>query len=190
MTKRLKGLKFFVHTFGCQMNENDSERIVGLLRKEGAELSRTPELCDFVIINTCAVREKSEEKLYSLLGRLAALKKEKGLLIGVAGCVAQLHKSRLIEKKPAIDFVIGPDNYQDIPHILSESSPDKVVSTQWNRRWQGVSPGDISRESSVSAYVTIMEASVFPSSSGPSIKSTGSNGSVSSPPTRKILAAR
>ena len=157
MTKRLKGLKFFVHTFGCQMNENDSERIVGLLRKEGAELSRTPELCDFVIINTCAVREKSEEKLYSLLGRLAALKKEKGLLIGVAGCVAQLHKSRLIEKKPAIDFVIGPDNYQDIPHILSESSPDKVVSTQWNRRWQGVSPGDISRESSVSAYVTIME---------------------------------
>lgn len=157
MPNRLKNLKFWVHTFGCQMNENDSERLVGLLHKEGAELSDSPESSDLVVINTCAVREKSEEKLYSLLGRMEAMKKRRNLLIGVAGCVAQLHKSQLIERKPCIDFVIGPDNYQDIPHILSESLPDKVISTQWSRRWHGVSPDDVSRESAVSAYVTIME---------------------------------
>ncbi len=157
MSKKLKNLKFWIHTFGCQMNENDSERLVGLLRRAGAELSVSPESSDLVIINTCAVREKSEEKLYSLLGRMEALKKRKKLIIGVMGCVAQLHKSRLIEKKPSIDFIVGPDNYLDIPRILSESWPDKVISTRWSPHWHGFSPDDVSRKSPVSAYVTIME---------------------------------
>ncbi len=157
MSRRLKDLKFWVHTFGCQMNENDSERLVGLLRRAGAELSVSLESSDLVIINTCAVREKSEEKLYSLLGRMEALKKKKKLIIGVTGCVAQLHKSRLIERKPAIDFIVGPDNYLDIPRILSESWPDKVISTQWSPHWHGVTPDDVSHKSQVSAFVTIME---------------------------------
>lgn len=157
MSERLRNLKFWIHTFGCQMNVNDSERLAGVLRKEGAEMSDSPESSDLIIINTCAVREKSEEKLYSLLGRMETIKKRKKFLIGVAGCVAQLQKSRLIEKKPFVDFVVGPDNYQDIPRILSESWPEKVISTDWSRRWHGVSPGEVFRESPVSAFVTIME---------------------------------
>ncbi len=157
MSKRLQNLKFYIHTFGCQMNENDSERIAGLLLRDGAQLVRSPESSDLVLINTCAVRKKSEEKLYSLLGRMGSLKKKTGLLIGVAGCVAQLHKSRLVEMKPFIDFVIGPDNYRELPRILSEHSQEKVIATKWNHRWHEYSPSTISRESSVSAYVTIME---------------------------------
>jgi len=157
MSKRLQNLKFYIHTFGCQMNENDSERIAGLLLREGARLVLSPESSDLVVINTCAVREKSEEKFYSLLGRMGSLKKKTGLLIGVAGCVAQLHKSRMVEMKPFIDFVIGPDNYHELPRILSESSPEKVISTEWSRLWHEYSPDTVLRESSVSAYVTIME---------------------------------
>ena len=86
----LKNMKYYIRTFGCQMNKNDSERIAGILASEGAKPSRSLEESDLIIINTCAVREKSEEKLYSFLGRLTSLKKRKKVTIGVVGCVAQL----------------------------------------------------------------------------------------------------
>lgn len=155
--KRLKNWKFHIHTFGCQMNENDSERIAGLLQKEGAEVCGSPEESDLVIINTCAVREKSEEKLYSLLGRMEAVKKAKELVIGVVGCVAQLHRSQLLEKKPFIDFVLGPDNYLEIPRVLHEHAKERVVATSWSRQWHEFLPLNFLRESDISAYVTIME---------------------------------
>ena len=153
----LKKLKFYIHTFGCQMNENDSERIAGILASRGAQMSHSPEECDFIIINTCAVREKSEEKLYSLLGRLAPLKRRRNITIGVVGCVAQLYCSQLIEKKPFIDFVIGPDNYWQIPKILSDQGKEKIVSTSQSHTWPEIPPHQICRESSISGYVTIME---------------------------------
>ncbi|MBC8359507.1 MAG: tRNA (N6-isopentenyl adenosine(37)-C2)-methylthiotransferase MiaB, partial [Candidatus Aminicenantes bacterium] len=109
--KNNKELKFYIHTFGCQMNENDSERIAGILTAAGAKKSDSPEKSDLIIVNTCAVREKAEEKLSSYLGNLASLKKGKKVYIGVVGCVAQLHQSKLLDKKPFIDFVLGPDNY-------------------------------------------------------------------------------
>lgn len=77
MEKEAKKLKFHIHTFGCQMNENDSERIAGILKACGANASNSLEQSDLVIVNTCAVRKKSEEKLYSYLGRLASLKEKK-----------------------------------------------------------------------------------------------------------------
>ncbi|MFQ6109047.1 MAG: tRNA (N6-isopentenyl adenosine(37)-C2)-methylthiotransferase MiaB [Candidatus Aminicenantales bacterium] len=155
--KPLKNWKFHIHTFGCQMNENDSERIAGLLQKEGARMSGSPEESDLVILNTCAVREKAEEKLYSLLGRMESIKKARGLMIGVVGCVAQLYRSQLLEKRPFIDFILGPDNYDEIPHILEECSSEKVVATNWSREWREYFPHPLSRESRFSAYVTIME---------------------------------
>ena len=75
MTDILTGLKVFVRTFGCQMNENDSEHIAGVLVRAGAGQADRPEDADIVVVNTCAVREKSEEKLYSYLGRLSSLNK-------------------------------------------------------------------------------------------------------------------
>src|SRR5512136_1614131 len=108
MSASLRGLKAFVRTFGCQMNENDSEHIAGVLARAGASRASGPEEADIVIVNTCAVRQKSEEKLYSYLGRLSRLKKKRPFVLGVAGCVAQVHRDDLRAKFPTIDLVVGP----------------------------------------------------------------------------------
>lgn len=153
----LENYKFYIHTFGCQMNENDSERIAGILTKAGARISESVEESNLIIVNTCAVRKKSEEKLYSYLGRLSSLKKTKSVIIGVAGCVAQIQGAELSEKRPFIDFVIGPDNYQKLPQIISDNIGEKILTTSWNPEWHEISNELTYRESQVSAYVTIME---------------------------------
>jgi len=156
-TDMMKDLRFFIRTFGCQMNENDSEKIAGLLTAAGALKVDTPEDGQVIIVNTCAVREKSEEKLYSYLGRLRSLKKKTGAVIGVAGCIGQLYREKLLTTKPFLDFVCGPDHYQELPEILSSRLLEKVVSTGWSRRWKETPPRSILHERAVSAYVTIME---------------------------------
>lgn len=153
----LKDKTFFIHTFGCQMNENDSERIAGYLQAEGAQRADTIENSDVVIINTCAVRQKSVEKLYSLLGRLAQIKRHKKILLGVAGCVAQIYRSELILKRPFIDFVIGPDNYHLLVPKINSFEQDKFILTERHRHWEDISPSMISRQNQISAYITIME---------------------------------
>ena len=153
----MKGLRFFIRTFGCQMNENDSERIAGLLTAAGALKVETPEDSQVIIVNTCAVREKSEEKLYSYLGRLQSLKKKTGAVIGVAGCIGQLYREKLLTTKPLLDFICGPDHYQELPEILSSRLLKKFVSTSWSRSWKETPPRSILHDSPVSAYVTIME---------------------------------
>ncbi len=155
--RNLKNLKFHVHTFGCQMNENDSERIAGILSTAGGKISNSPEESDIIIVNTCAVREKSEEKLYSYLGRLATSKKKKKKTIGVVGCVAQLYGSELLEKRPFIDFVLGPDNYNQISEIIHSNHEEKFTSTNWSRDYNEIPHEMTFRESNISAYVTIME---------------------------------
>ena len=156
-SKDFENLRFYIHTFGCQMNVNDSEHIAGILIRLGGKKSNSPEESNLIIINTCAVREKSEEKLYSLLGRLKPLKKKNDAAIGVAGCVAQLHRSQLLERKPFIDFIIGPDNYKQIPKILSTLHGEKIISTHWSRQWHEIPASHTFRESPVSGYVTVME---------------------------------
>ena len=116
----IKNKSYFIHTFGCQMNENDSERIAGYLQAEGVKKADRIENSDIIIINTCSVRKKSEDKLYSLLGRIARMKSQKNIILGIAGCVAQLHGHNLLSEKPYIDFVIGPDNY----HLLIQNTRD------------------------------------------------------------------
>jgi tRNA-2-methylthio-N6-dimethylallyladenosine synthase len=153
----LKDVFFFIHTFGCQMNENDSERIAGLLVAAGASKSDSPEDSQVIIVNTCAVRAKSEEKLYSYLGRLQPLKKKNGAVIGVTGCIGQLYRAELLAKKPFLDFICGPDHYQELPEILSRCFGEKVVSTSWSRGWKETPSRTTLHESPVSAYVTIME---------------------------------
>jgi len=155
----LKDLKFFIHTFGCQMNDNDSEHIAGILISCGANPSDSLEESDLIVINTCAVREKSEEKLYSLLGRLNSIrkKKEKNFTIGVVGCVAQLHRSKLLEKMPHIDFILGPDNYWQIPEIIPRHLEEKIISTKWSKDWHEIPEAQTLRTSRISAFVCIME---------------------------------
>ena len=157
-TASLAGLTYFIRTFGCQMNESDSEHMAGVLAQAGARPADSPESCDILIVNTCAVREKSEEKLYSYLGRLATLKKKKpGLVIGVAGCVAQLRRDDLFGRKPGPDFLVGPDRYQDLARIAAQASLARALETGRDDLWHEFGPGAAVRESPVSAYVTIME---------------------------------
>lgn len=112
---------FAIVTFGCQMNQHDSDRIGEVLRAAGLSEVPDPEAADFVLLNTCSVREKAEQKLRSEVGRLGVLKRERpGLIIGVAGCVAQQEGERLLKKMPQIDLMIGPDNIPELPAMLRE----------------------------------------------------------------------
>ena len=157
MSQDLQGFTFFVKTFGCQMNENDSEQIAGILTAAGSSQADGHESADIVIVNTCAVRQKSEEKLFSYLGRLSSLKKKKTVLIGVAGCMAQVYNEKLFAKRPFVDFVIGPDCYAALPSFLKNVAGSKRLMTTQDKEWkrpEGVRP---LRGGKTSAYVTIME---------------------------------
>ncbi len=113
--------KVFIRTWGCQMNEHKSEGIAGLLAREGYELVDRPEQADLVIFNTCMVREKPEEKVFSEAGMIRKLKERRPeVLLGIGGCVAQALGRKIIERSPAVDFVFGSSNITDIPRLLKE----------------------------------------------------------------------
>lgn len=118
--------KVFVHTFGCQMNVYDSRRMVQLLatsdEHERYEETGSPEDADVIVINTCSVRAKPEDKVRSTLGRYAGLRQRRpGLLLVVTGCVAQQLQETLLRKAPAADIVVGPDHVAALPELLAES---------------------------------------------------------------------
>lgn len=152
-----KKRRFYVRTFGCQMNESDSERISGLLSRTGAVRTERPEDADLIIVNTCAVREKSEQKLFSYLGRLAQVKSQRSVRVAVVGCVAQLRGGELLGKGVPVDFVLGPNNTAELVSLMQEHAPEKYVSTSWSKEWTEIPPGLVQRESRVSGYVTVME---------------------------------
>jgi tRNA-2-methylthio-N6-dimethylallyladenosine synthase len=112
---------FHVHTFGCQMNVHDSDRMSELLRAHGWR-DEAVEAADVIVLNTCSVREKAEQKLRSELGRLAAMKRtRRDLVLVVAGCVAQQEGDKLLQREPALDLVIGPDNIEELPALLEHA---------------------------------------------------------------------
>jgi tRNA-2-methylthio-N6-dimethylallyladenosine synthase len=137
------------------MNENDSEHLAGLLLSEGARPAAVPEDGDLLIINTCAVRTKSVDKVYSLLGRLKRLKLSRNALIAVTGCVAQLYRRDILRRYPYVDLIVGPDNYAALPELLIKSREEPQSATSWHSEWQELPTGF--RAKGVSAYVTIME---------------------------------
>ena len=111
--------QFYLQTFGCQMNVYDSERIVQLLTSRNYQQVRDPAHADLILLNTCSVREKPENKVYSALGRFRSLKeKNPELMIGVVGCVAQQEGDRLLKRVPFLDFVLGTKEFRRIPEIL------------------------------------------------------------------------
>jgi tRNA-2-methylthio-N6-dimethylallyladenosine synthase len=113
--------RFIVHTFGCQMNAHDSDRMAGVLRAAGGVAVEAEVDADLVVFNTCSVREKAEQKLRSAVGKLAPLKRERpDMVIAVAGCVAQQEGEALLARVRHIDLVIGPDNVAELPALLME----------------------------------------------------------------------
>jgi tRNA-2-methylthio-N6-dimethylallyladenosine synthase len=128
MTKKL-----FVKTYGCQMNVHDGERMAELLAGQGWEQTEQQEEADMVLLNTCHIREKAAEKVYSDIGRLKPLRAAKpGLRIAVAGCVAQAEGAEIIARAPSVDLVVGPQSYQNLPELLSRvERGEKVVETEF-----------------------------------------------------------
>jgi tRNA-2-methylthio-N6-dimethylallyladenosine synthase len=115
-------MKFYIETFGCQMNEHDSEKMAHLLRISGFEPIDNATDADIVIVNTCSVRKKAEEKFYSLMGRLRWMKEKKGTILGVTGCVAQMEKEGIRKRLPFIDFSLGPSNIHKIEQAIQAAS--------------------------------------------------------------------
>ena len=130
--------KIYIKTYGCQMNVYDSERMYELMKPHGYVISDNYEDSDLIILNTCHIREKAAEKIYSELGRIAPYKKsssEKGkqLNIVVAGCVAQAEGKEIVKRQPIVDVVVGPQTYHRLPEILNRLSnkPRKIIDTDF-----------------------------------------------------------
>ena len=114
--------RFFVRTFGCQMNEHDSERIAGLLAAEGLEPTDSPESADVVVLNTCCIRENADDKLYGHLGHLKSLKRDRpDLQIAVGGCLAQKDRDLIQARAPHVDVVFGTHNLAHAPALLERA---------------------------------------------------------------------
>ena len=129
--------KVFVKTYGCQMNVYDSDRMADALAKDGYSRTDVLEEADLVLLNTCHIRERAAEKVYSELGRLRRMKDERveagrKLTIGVAGCVAQAEGEEIVRRVPAVDFVIGPQTYHRLPQALHRvAAGETVVETEY-----------------------------------------------------------
>jgi tRNA-2-methylthio-N6-dimethylallyladenosine synthase len=131
------GKKVFVKTYGCQMNVYDSQRMTDALAADGYSSTDRMEDADLVLLNTCHIREKAAEKVYSELGRIREVKREREraggeMMIGIAGCVAQAEGREIIRRAPVVDLVIGPQTYHRLPDALRKArSGEKVVETDY-----------------------------------------------------------
>jgi tRNA-2-methylthio-N6-dimethylallyladenosine synthase len=110
-------MKFCIENFGCQMNEQDTEKMACLLSSKGMDRIHDANNADIVIVNTCCIREKAEQKFYSLMGRLRKIKRRKELILGVTGCIAQQEKDTIAKRLPFIDFSLGPSSI----HMIAEA---------------------------------------------------------------------
>jgi tRNA-2-methylthio-N6-dimethylallyladenosine synthase len=152
--------KLFIRTFGCQMNEYDSDKMVDVLRNEqGVELTDTPEDADIILFNTCSVREKAQEKVFSDLGRVQHLKKSKpGLVIGVGGCVASQEGAAIVKRAPYVDVVFGPQTLHRLPDLIrqrqAEGTPQVDISFPSIEKFDALPPP---RVDGATAFVSIME---------------------------------
>ena len=150
--------KVFIKTFGCQMNEYDSDKMSDVMKAaEGYTPTDDPEEADLILFNTCSVREKAQEKVFSDLGRVKHLKK-KGVLIGVGGCVASQEGAAIIERAPYVDVVFGPQTLHRLPQMLEARQragrPQVDISFPEIEKFDHLPPA---RVEGASAFVSIME---------------------------------
>ena len=153
--------RYYIQTFGCQMNAHDSERMAGMLDALGYAPTAEPAEADVLLMNTCAVRERPEHKLYTELGQLRLLKEAKpDLIIGVAGCMAQREADNIRRRVPEVDILLGPRNIHHLPHLIRQTQRSST-------RFVGESDGldldcdptpitPVRRASAVSAFVDVI----------------------------------
>ncbi len=150
--------KVFIRTFGCQMNEYDSDKMADVLRAaQGYEPTNDVEQADLILFNTCSVREKAQEKVFSDLGRVKHLK-AKGVLIGVGGCVASQEGAAIIERAPYVDLVFGPQTLHRLPQMIdarrAQRRPQVDISFPEIEKFDHLPPAQVK---GASAFVSIME---------------------------------
>jgi tRNA-2-methylthio-N6-dimethylallyladenosine synthase len=159
--------KVHIKSFGCQMNVYDSHRMADTLAAEGFAETASPEDADLVILNTCHIREKAAEKVYSELGRMRVLKEAgadvgRRVTIAVAGCVAQAEGEEIIRRAPAVDLVVGPQSYHRLPSLLARAASEgAVLDTEFpvEDKFDVLAPPSrqATRARGVSAFVTVQE---------------------------------
>ena len=149
---------YYIETYGCQMNVYDSELIANQLIKTGYSETKSIENADIIFLNTCSIREKAEETVHNRLINLEHLKKKKpDMLIGVVGCMAQNLKNDLLESKPYVDIILGPDSYRKIPEIISsrKNNISHVVDTKLSK-FEVYNDMFPSRKNGINAWISIM----------------------------------
>ncbi|MDP1652219.1 MAG: tRNA (N6-isopentenyl adenosine(37)-C2)-methylthiotransferase MiaB [Rhodocyclaceae bacterium] len=154
--------KVFIRTFGCQMNEYDSDKMTDLLSTEGIVKTDQVEEADIILFNTCSVREKPQEKVFHDLGRVRKLKEQKpGLIIGVGGCVASQEGAAILERAPYVDIVFGPQTLHRLPELIAarraSGRPQVDVSFPEIEKFDTLPAARIEGEAGTSAFVSIME---------------------------------
>ncbi|MCK4754648.1 MAG: tRNA (N6-isopentenyl adenosine(37)-C2)-methylthiotransferase MiaB, partial [Calditrichia bacterium] len=150
--------KVYIETYGCQMNEYDTELVKTILKKNDYDFTEAPEQAEIIFLNTCSVRENAHDKVHQRLGVFRQLRKEnKNLIMGVLGCMAQNLRKELLEKKIGVDIVAGPDSYKKLPEMLSRvyKTGEKEFSLTLSEfeTYSDVFP---TRESGVNAWVAVM----------------------------------
>ncbi|MDR4468748.1 MAG: tRNA (N6-isopentenyl adenosine(37)-C2)-methylthiotransferase MiaB, partial [Nitrospira sp.] len=151
-----------IETFGCQMNESDSELVRSLLKQQGFVFTEDRERADVLLVNTCAIRENAHNKIYAHLSELKAVKKQRPLVVGVLGCMAQNLKTDLADKEPIVDVLAGPDAYRQLPSLLTTALEAQEQGLARKRfaldlseyeTYEGILPD---RDSGVNAWITVM----------------------------------
>ena len=151
--------RFYIESYGCQMNFADSEIVASILNKEGFGATKNAEEADLIFINTCSIREKAEQTVRKRLSEFKKIKaQKKGLLVGVLGCMAERLKSKFLEEEKLVDIVVGPDAYRTLPALVEEAEGgQKAVNVLLSREetYADISPVRLD-SNGVSAFVSIM----------------------------------
>ncbi|WP_291912051.1 tRNA (N6-isopentenyl adenosine(37)-C2)-methylthiotransferase MiaB [Chitinophaga sp. CB10] len=151
--------KFYIESYGCAMNFNDSEIVASILNEEGFGATRNMEEADLILVNTCSIREKAEQTVRNRLNEFKGAKKRNpGLLVGILGCMAERLKAKLLEEEKLVDMVVGPDAYRSLPALIAEAEGgQKAVNVLLSREetYGDISPVRLDNNG-VTSFVSIM----------------------------------
>lgn len=147
----------YIETYGCQMNLADTEIVLGILKKQGYDVTDNPKNADVVLLNTCSIRDNAEQRIYGRIGNLKTLKeKNPTLVLGILGCMAERLRKDLVEDKKAVDLVVGPDEYRRLPEYIDVAlNGDKGIGVKLSRTetYDDIEPH---REDGLSAWIAVM----------------------------------
>jgi len=146
----------YIETFGCQMNEYDTQLVRSILKSGGYRFTDSSDTADIVLLNTCAIRENAHNKVYGHLGELKHLKRQKGVIIGVLGCMAQNLKKDLLAADSIIDVLAGPDSYRSLPELLRDAGKGQkqlAVDLSEYETYSDIAPDQVA---GITAWIAVM----------------------------------